>query len=163
MRCESGAYLADFEGFYGDGVRFAPGGEQGDQGAGAGADDGDIAGAAVDGKEEVTFRRESEGSRAIANVNGGSALAIVDGVDGHFLGAEVGDVDQRVVCGDEAADGIGAHEVGADDIVGTGDDLRDGVGEGVGDEELAAVGLEGEMDGGLADLKHGFKSVFAGG
>ncbi len=43
--------------------------------------------------------------------------------------------------------------VGAADFVGSGGDLGDGVAVEVGDEDLAAIGFEGEVDGGLADIE----------
>src|SRR6185369_17174744 len=52
---------------------------------------------------------------------------------------------------------------GAADLVGPGVDLRDGVRAEVGDKDLSAVGLHGEVDGGLADVQHGEKVVRGGG
>ena len=68
---------------------------------------------------------------------------------------------QRVVlsAADNAVDGLAADGEGAADLVGAGGDLGDGVRAEVGDEDLAAVGLEGEVNGGLADVEEGEKVV----
>ena len=56
---------------------------------------------------------------------------------------------------DDAVGGVVADGVGVADFVGLGGDLGDGVGAGVGDEDLAAVGLEGERGWVLADVQEG--------
>ena len=45
----------------------------------------------------------------------------------------------------------------------SGGDLGDAVGAEVGDEDLAAVGFEREVDGGLADVEQGEEVVGGGG
>ena len=109
--------------------------------------------------EQETGAGEGESGGAIADVDGADALAIVDGVDGDVLGVKVGHVEQGIVAGDEAADGSFSDHVSAADVVGASDDLGDGVGEGVQDEELAAVGLEGQLHGGVADVHESFEAI----
>ena len=70
-----------------------------------------------------------------------------------MFGAEVADPEGGVVGGDDAVGGVFADEGCAADFVGAGGDLGDGVAVEVGDEDLAAVGLHGEVDGGLADVE----------
>ena len=58
-----------------------------------------------------------------------------------------------VVGGDNSVGGVFADERGAADFVVSCCDLGDGVAVEVGDEDLAAVGFHGEVDGGLADVE----------
>ena len=69
------------------------------------------------------------------------------------------DVEQGVVAGDQAADGIVAHHVGAAHVVGAGDDFGDGVAERVEDEDFAAVGLERQLHGPAAYVEEGFEAI----
>ena len=84
---------------------------------------------------------------------------VVDAVDADEVGAEVGDPEGGVVAGDDAMNGLVADHVGSKDLIVPGVDLGDGVGAEVGDEDLAAIGLEGEVDGGSADVEHGQQVV----
>ena len=58
-----------------------------------------------------------------------------------------------VVGGDDSVGGVCADERRAADFVVAGGDLGDGVAVEIGDEDLAAVGFHGEVDGGLADVE----------
>ena len=89
--------------------------------------------------------------------------AVVDRVDGDVLGVEVGHVEQGIVGGDQAADGIVADHISAAHVIGAGDDLRDGVGERVEDEKFAAIGLEGQLDRRVAHVEQCLQSVGLGG
>src|SRR6476646_10762556 len=102
---------------------------------------------------------KSEGGWTVADVDGVDSLTVFDGVDGDLLGVEVGDVEQRIVGCDEAANWIGAHDVGTCNFVCAGIDLGDRIGEGVGDEDFAAVGLEGQMNRAAADVEQGLESI----
>src|SRR5271157_33244 len=152
----------EFEGFDGDGVGGATSGEHGEQRPRGGADDGDVGGAGIDDKEQVASGGKGQGGGTVADVDGARALAIVDGVDGDHLGAKIADVEHGVVAGDESADGIVADHSCAADVIGAGDDLGDGIGKGVDGEELAAVGLQGQLHGATANVHQGFETVGLG-
>jgi hypothetical protein len=72
---------------------------------------------------------------------------------------KVGNIEHGVVCGYDSADGVVAHKVSATHIVCRGDNLRDGIAERVGDEELTTVWLEGELQRGSAYIHQGFEAV----
>lgn len=156
---DGGVGLRELEGLVGDGVGGAACGEESEEGVVEGADGGDVVGAGIDDEEEVAVCGKRHGGRAVADVNSAGALAVIDGVDGDPLGTEVADIEERIVCGHDAVDGFGADEVGTADIVGAGDDFRDGVGERVHGEELAAIGFEGELHWTVADVEEGFDAV----
>ncbi len=158
-RCRS---LLGFEGFDDNVVGVAAGGEEGEEGGAVfalGAEDGDVGGGGVGDEEEVLVGREGEGVGAGAGAYARGHAAVVDGVEGGGVCAEVGDPKAGVVLADDGAGGLGADDVGAQDFVGPGGDLGDGVGVEVGGEEFAAVGLEGEVGGGLADVEEGEEVV----
>jgi hypothetical protein len=75
------------------------------------------------------------------------------------VGAEVGDPEAAIVLADDGARGLGANDVGAADFVGRGVDFGDAVGVEVGDEDLSAVGFEGEVIRGVADVEDGEEVV----
>ena len=147
-----------FDGLYGDGVGGAAGGEDGEKGGALfslGADDGDVAGVCVGGQEEMLVGGEGQSFRGGAGVDSGYELAIVDAVDADEVCAEVRYPEGAVVAADDALHGLAADGVSAEDFVGPGGDFRDAVGAEVGDEDLAAVGLEGEMNGREAYVEQG--------
>src|SRR5262249_22497008 len=120
-------------------------------------------GTGVSGKEEMFVGREGEGVGLGAGVNGGDETTVVDAVDADEVGPEVSDPEAGVVAGDDAVNGFRSDHVGSEDLIVRGVDLGDGVGGEVGDEDLATVGLEGEVDWGAADVEHGEQAVGDGG
>jgi hypothetical protein len=100
-------------GFEGEGdevVGVPAGGEEGEEGGavlglglGLGTEDGYVGGSGVGDEEEVFVRGEGEGVRVGAGADAGEHVAIVDGVEGGGVGAEVGDPEAGVVLGDDGA------------------------------------------------------------
>ena len=88
-----------------------------------------------------------------------NAFAVVDGVDRNFLGAQVADVEQGIVGGDEAAHRIVAHQVRAAHIVGAGHNFGDGVRQRVRDKQFAAIGLERKLHRRAAHVEQGFQPI----
>ena len=154
--------LERLDDFYCDGVGGTAGGENGEEGGALfalGSDDGYVARVGVGGQEKVLVGGEGQGFRGGAGVYGGYQLAVVDAVDADEVCAEVRYPEGAVVAADDALYGLAADGVGAEDFVGPGGDLGDAVGAEVGDEDLAAVGLEGEMDRGEAHVEECEKAV----
>ena len=101
----------------------------------------------VGGEEEVLVDGEGDGVGGGAGADGGDEVPVVDAVEADGVGAEVGDPEGGVVCTDDGVGRFVADGEGAFDLVVPGVDLGDGVVGEVGGEDLAAVGLEGEIDG----------------
>lgn len=123
--CCEGLGVVD-DGFDGNGVGGAAGGEDGEEGGALfalGADDGDVAGAGVGGEEEVLVGGEGKGFGGGACVDGGYELAVVDAVDADEVSTEVGDPEGAVVAADDAVHWLAADGVSAEDLVSPGGDL----------------------------------------
>jgi len=107
----------------------------------------------------VVADAEGEGVGVGAGADAGDEAAVVDAVEGGVVGAEVCDPEAGVVAADDGAGGVGTDDVCAGDFVGPGGDFGDAVGVEVGGEDLALIGLEGEMGGGFADVEEGQELV----
>src|SRR5579883_3418965 len=101
----------------------------------------------------MSFGREGESIGSSTNRDGIDALAVVNGVDANGVGIEIADPEGGIVGADDGADRMGADEIRAAHLVGTGGDFRDGVAIEVGDEDFSAVRLQRQMDRCLAHVE----------
>lgn len=147
---KTGRYTRKLEGFDGEALGVGADGDEGDEGVGAGADDGEVVGGFVDDKKHGGLGarvsgREAHGGGSSADGDG-LGDATVDDVEGnHAAGGAIGNVHFRGFRGEDAADRSEAEEHGVTDFVGPRVDDLEAVGAGGDDVEFAAIGLEEKL------------------
>ena len=148
------------EGFEGQALRLGAEGNEGDQGIGAGADDGEVGGSFVGNEKHGGLgvgigrsKAHGGGRRADGNGAGNAAIENVDG--GDAVGGAIGDVHAAGVVGEDGGSGSGAEEHGVREFVSPGIDDLEAVRRGRNDVEFAAIGLEKHLRGSAGELEIG--------
>ena len=148
----------ELEEFYGDALWGVAYGDEGDEGVGAEAEDGEVTGGFVGHEEHGGLgdglrKIEAHGVGGGADVDG-LANAAIDDVHGEdAAGGAIGDVHFGGVFGEDGASGSGAEEHGVAYFVRPGVDGFENVGFGRDDVEFAAVGFHKHLRGAAGKLE----------
>ena len=135
-------------------------GDEGDQGVGASADNGEVGGSFVGNENHGGLgvgigRSEAHRGRRGADGNGAGDAAVEDIDGGDAAGGAISDVHAAGIVGEDGGGGSGAEKHGIRDLVGPGIDNLKAVGVGRDDVKFAAIGLEKHLRGSSGEFEIG--------